>query len=295
MLETCLYMHGESVGGALENSFHIRFDGLVAEHHVLPMHQLGNSLVGTDRIINAGLIYLSYGRQPKRGERFDLVVNAREPISGSVDIIAVLQQTPWVLPVVQDFLVTGGVDAAYRFASYVLTKLGGRPSEATVHYDALLQLNRDHLAARNQNDEQWRAGFFELVDRLVPAARQAVQPIGSGAAKMAISGPKKDQETGIDEPMADAIRSKEDDEVGDMIEMNLRVDGIIHHNRQLKILHPDISGRYVTAEVRDPTFDAVPNAYSEAAANMSMIRVMAKPIYRNSVLHKLYIMDVINA
>lgn len=229
-----------------------------------------------------------------RRERFDLVVNAQEPRPGSVDIVAMVQQAPWVLPVIQDFLITGGVDASYRFASYVLTKLGGRPNEAEMHLNALLQLNRDHLEARHRNDEQWRAGFFQLVDRLAPAAKQAVSPVGSGAAYMALSGPKG-EETKVDEPMADAIRSKEDDEVGDMTEIEVRVDGIIHHNRQLKVADPNVDGRFVTAEVRDPLFDTVPNAYSEAAANMASIKVMAKPLYRNGLLHKLYIMDLAHA
>jgi hypothetical protein len=278
----------------MAGEFHITFDGLIAGRHVLPMNQLGNSLVGLDKIINSGLIFLAYGRAPKRGERFDLVLNAREPRVGSVEIVAHLQQMPWLLPIVQEFIVAGGVDMSYRFASYVLTRLGGRPMEAERHLEALVQMNRDHLEARGISDEQWRLMIIQLVDKMIVPARQAVLPIGSGAQTLALGGTGIRDVTLVDEPMASVIRSKENDEVGDMVEMEFRVDGIIHHNRQLKVHDPNDAKRFITAEIRDPVFETVPNAYSEAAANMSTIRVMAKPVFRNGELHRVYVMDLLN-
>lgn len=77
-----------------------------------------------------------------------------------------------------------------------------------------------------------------------------------------------------------------------MLKMKIDVDGIIHHNKQLKIVHPDIEGRFITAIVRDPLFDSVPNPYSEAAASLGSIEVMAKPVYRGGKLERIYVMDI---
>ena len=234
----------------------------------------------------------AYGRTPRRGERFDLVLSAKEPKAGSYELWAILKDMPWLLPVVQEFVVSGGVDAIYRFSSFVFSQLGGRKGDAQMHLNAMLELNRQHLEARNQSDQEWRATLLEVVDRLAPAARQAVKPMGNSASEMTLEHQERRLLTKIDEPMADAIRSKEDDEVGDMEEMRLKVDGIIHHSRQLKIISPENEKKFITAEVRDPVFDQVPNVYSEAAANKGEVTVKVKPVYRNSELLKVYIMDL---
>ena len=161
-----------------------------------------------------------------------------------------------------------------------------------MHLDALLQTNRDHLEARDRSDARWQETLLRLVDRLAPAATEAVYPVGRSASDLALSAPARGLLEKIDEPMADAIRSKAEEVVGDMQKMKINVDGIIHHNKQLKIVHPDIEGKFITAIVRDPLFDSIPNPYSEAAASMGSVEVMAKPVYRSGELERIYVMDL---
>ena len=217
---------------------------------------------------------------------------AKEPEIGYLDIVISIAQEPWVLPIVHDFLITGGVDASFKFMSYVMNKLGGRPIEAHKHLESLVELNRDHLASRDRDADKWRQTFVEIVEKLAPAAKQAVLPIGKGAHVLRLAGPEPGQISEIDEPMADAIRSKENDEVGDMEIMTIKVDGITHDNRQLKIVHPTIENKFLTAEVRDPNFDNFPNVYTDAASNLGELKVQAKPMYRAGELHRIYIMDL---
>lgn len=160
-----------------------------------------------------------------------------------------------------------------------------------MYLDTLVAMNRDHLDARHRSDEAWRSSLLQVVDRLSPSAKQMVAPIGYGASTLAIRAPSS-QEMMIDEPMADVIRSKKGDEVGDMQQMELKVDGFIHHNRQLKVRHPDIENKYIIAEVRDPVFEETPNAYTEAAINLAYITVHAKPVLRNGEIIKIYIMSL---
>lgn len=276
-------------------SITLKFDGRSASDHQIAMNELGKSLLGIDRVINSGLIAMSYGRIPKRGERFNLVATAKEPLAGSFEVVTVLQNVPGLLPLVHDFLVSGGTEAVFRFTSYVLTKLGGRPNEAQMHLNAMLQMNRDHLDSRDRNEEQWKQTMLTVVDRLSPHVKDIATPIGKTASTLSVTASNGKLITTVDEPMADAIRSKEEDEVGDLEEMTIKVDGIINHSKQLKIENPQYEGKFLTAEVRDPEFESFPNVYSNAAANLGSLKVMAKSMHRNGDLHKIYIMDTIKS
>lgn len=92
--------------------------------------------------------------------------------------------------------------------------------------------------------------------------------------------------------MADAIRAKEKLEVGDMETFRIRVDGLIHHNRTLKIEHPDVPGKIMTAQVRDPAFAEGDNVYTRAGMHKSLLDVHAKPSRKqDGSLYTIYILD----
>ena len=91
--------------------------------------------------------------------------------------------------------------------------------------------------------------------------------------------------------MADAIRSKGELEVGDLQEMQLTLDGFVHHTRRLNVENPYEPGHFLYADVKDPLFDDVPNVYTDAANRKATISVMAKPAFRTGKLERIYIMD----
>lgn len=286
----------------MDTNFRLHFDGLNAKQHHLPMEQFGTALVGTNRIMVAGLVFLTSGRLPRKKEKFELQIIAQPPREGSVDVFGALEQVPWMLPLLKEFIVQGGAEVAVRFFSYVLLQLGGRPTEANAQMscitDAMIKINQDNLIARDKSEKRWHqmattlAGQGPIIaESLRFRAQQAVTPIGRGASELTLGTATIPKLLELDEPMADVIRSKESDEVGDLQEMRIRVDGIIHHSRQLKIDHPQKEGQFLTAEVRDPAFEIVPSKYSNAAANRTELEVLAKPVYRKQELHKLYIMD----
>ncbi len=76
-----------------------------------------------------------------------------------------------------------------------------------------------------------------------------------------------------------------------MTKMRVRVDGMIKHSRALKVEIEDRPGHFVNAEVRDPAFEHMPNAYTRALESDAFIEVSAKPTYRDGELVKLHIMD----
>ena len=135
--------------------------------------------------------------------------------------------------------------------------------------------------------------FESAIDRLSSSSRQVVSPIGHSCDQITLSSPKKDEwSITIDQPMADAMRSKQKLEVSDMKQMRIKVNGFTHHNRQLKVVHPDEPKRFITACVRDPAFDVAPNIYTEAATmERELIASVKTTTNKDGRLVGLYVMN----
>ena len=77
-----------------------------------------------------------------------------------------------------------------------------------------------------------------------------------------------------------------------MKQMRIRVNGFTHHNRQLKVVHPDEPKRFITACVRDPAFDVAPNIYTEAATlERELIASVKTTTNKDGRLVGLYVMN----
>lgn len=277
-------------------SIHIKFDGLDAANHVVDMRLLGRSLQGYDRIISDGVILFTQKRLPRRGERSPLVIQAQAPKQGSQDIYAALAENSVLLPLGWQFLTDGAGNIVWHWVSFVLERLGGRKSDSDKHLDALMEtqrLNSAERAASEANwlahDAAWRDKIFTLFDRLIPAAANAVAPVGVSASYTAF-GAGQSPLTKVDEPMADAIRSRGEIELSDLQAIVLKTEGFRDHDRKLFVHNPEGEG-FIGATVNDPAFKGDDNPYVGAAARKASIRVKAKMAYRSGKLEKIYIMD----
>lgn len=275
----------------------IKYDGGDADRHFVEMRSFGNSLLGFERIISDGLIFLGEGRLPRRGERHARIVKAKEPVIGSTELPIVLTQAAGLLPLGWWLLQTGAAEAVSYFATYVFTKLSGRKTEAQEALEALVKMReieaKERVAAERQwleHEASWRDQLFTLTNRLAMSAIRAVAPIGPSVDQFKLNGSKAPPLL-VDLPTADAIRARGELEVTELREIELRVDGFVHHSKKLNVENPEQPGCYISADVRDPIFEQVPNAYTEAAANQSVIRVRAKLGYRAGLLERIYIMD----
>lgn len=226
-----------------------------------------------------------------------VIVKAKEPRIGSSEIDAFLQTAPGVLPFVWSVLTDGTSNYVWRWVSFVLSYLGGRKKEANTHLEEMLNIIRAHGAERQHSQEQWiahdaawRDKIFAHLDRLVGPAIQAVAPVGPSVRSAGFSAGAAPL-LKVDEPMADAIRSKGELEVGDLQDMTLRLDGFVHHTRRLNVENPEEPGQFLYADVKDPLFEDVPNVYTDAANRKATITVQAKPAYRSGKLERIYIMD----
>lgn len=259
----------------------VRFQGAGADQHRVDLRQLGHSLIGIDRIVTHGLFALEAGRLPKKREPLPFLLHTAAPQRGCVEVQIWLVAGGVFLPFVHDIFVTMASDILWRWIRGVLLRMAGRESDADANFEKVIEL-LDRVDARRHLE------MLQL-QKLAMAATQAVTPIGQSCNSIAF--PQGGEDAEIDLPLAEAIRSKGKVKVGDMERMRVKVDGFTHHNKQLKVVHPNEPGRFVTAYVQDPAFADAPNVYTEAATNESWLDVTAKPTIKDGRIHALYIMD----
>ena len=176
----------------------IRFLGGDADNHQIRLRQLGESLIGIERLITVGLFAVETGRFPKRGERLPFMVQASEPKRGSVEVMTWLADNAVLLPLFHELYLTGATDIIWNWVSGALLRLGGRTQDADNHFDKMTDII-------NVMDERRHLENMEWI-KLANPARQVVAAIGRSCEHMHLIN-KRDEKTDIDTPMADVIRS----------------------------------------------------------------------------------------
>lgn len=284
-----------------EASFRLRYDGGVAADHRIDMRNLGKSLIGVEKIVSDSLVVTFQGRLPKPREHRDVELFVEAPRAHCVDISVLLVMAPGLLPFAQEILKDYTKDYVSSLLGHVLSFFGGRQKEADAHMEKLLDLTREmhsgHLADRSEDRAYALAtqeNMLRLVDKLHPAARQVVAPVGRSCNELILPAPAAGHVTIIDVAMADAIRAKEPVEVGDMTRMIVHVDTVSISRRAMRVQLPsDTEGNFVEASIRDPAFDENPNHNIYTAALGGLLAVDVKPTYRKETgeLIKLHVMN----
>ena len=113
----------------------IHFRGGDADNHQIRLRQLGESLMGIERLITVGLFAVETGRFPRRNERLPFMVQASEPKRGSVEVVTWLRDNAVLLPLFHELYLTGAADVIWNWISGAMLKLGGRSREADRHFD----------------------------------------------------------------------------------------------------------------------------------------------------------------
>ena len=278
----------------------IRYEGAVADNHRLDLHQLGESLVGIERIITVGLFVLEVGRMPVGRERLNFEIQALIPRRGSFEIQVLLSNVLAVLPLFQSILGSDAREVAkviWRWISGVVSGMAGQGDNSSYHFTKMIEVWEGMDIRRHESLDRMDARrHLETLgwQKLANATKKAVAPIGNSCESMVLqNGIERAEVTDIDFPMATTIRSNAKLEVGDMEKMRIRVDGVTLYNRQLRVVHPDVPGKHLTAHVRDPAFDSTPNIYIDALGSRKVLEVDAKRSVdkRSGDLRQLYIMD----
>ena len=116
-------------------------------------------------------------------------------------------------------------------------------------------------------------------------------PLGRSAATVSFGLEFDERSVTVDEAMAQATRSKDNLEIGDMETMTIVLDGLIRHNGTAKIELAEMPGRFIPAEIRDPRFNTDSDPYVVAFANRTPISVQARRGMKDGSVSKIFIMD----
>ena len=174
-----------------------------------------------------------------------------------------------------------------------------------MYFDKLIDLTNTmhsgHLVERSEDRAYALAtqeNMLRLVDKLRPAARLVVAPVGRSCNELILPSATPGHATVIDVAMADAIRAKEPVEVGDMTRMLVHVDTVSISRRAMRVLVAGLAeDTLVEAVIRDPTFDENPNHNIYTASLGGELMVDVKPTYRKETgeLIRLHVMNAVAA
>lgn len=276
----------------------LTYDGGDATGHAIDMRLLGLSLQGADRITSDGLILLIHQRAPKRRERAPLIVKVREPQAGSWSVPAILQDAAWMLPygyALAPDIVSGFLG---QWWEAVKARFSGRQSDMQVATDAMLELNREHLASRDEQGALSHMREMEMPGMIRETMALQQRPLEQFVAPVGPSVGVARLEPGNAPPVS--INIEEADEIramgvlawGPISEVVLRTDGFRFHTGGLSIENPEHTG-FLMARVHDPRFEEVENPYTDAASRRSEIVVLARSGYKNGELVKIDILDFV--
>jgi len=180
----------------------------------------------------------------------------------------------------------------------VKARFSGKPSDVDRATDAMLQLNREHLAARDaeaarshEREMQTLSIIRETLSLQQRPLEQFVAPVGLSVGS-ATFRPGRALPVIFGTQEANVIRELGDLTWEPLAEIVLRTDGFRFHTGGLSIENPERTG-FLMARVHDPRFDEAQNPYTEAANRRSEIVVLARRGYKNGELVKIDIVDFI--
>ena len=157
----------------------------------------------------------------------------------------------------------------------IINGRGGRDDRAM----ALLEKDRDRLLGiveeSQRHDHQTIDRLFAILEhpRMAIAARDSVAVLDSEGKRIVFDDGENGHDE-IDKSLADAVRNgSRVHSFGEVEALRLRVDGLIHRGRRLRVVHPEDPSRSISAHVVDPEFSSAPNVYVDAVAKRGYLNV----------------------
>lgn len=284
--------------------FHIQYLGGTADQHSLPARDLAASLGGLDRIVVRFLWAIETETTASRSPSSEtLSLNVFAPRAGCIDISVFAAAASGFMPFIGSMQDAVRNKLCEHIVTYTMLRWGGRRAEAENHLSEALDLidkqnernaedrirereaavsDRQHERETAASERQREREHVEKILRLQVElhrgdASRAARPVGSSCRSMTIKN--GDAPVVIDEATADAIKTKEELEVSDVIEMDFQVDGIELSSKTLKVFDPDRPAKRVSVHISDPAFDPMhpsENPYETAVRQRGRIRLTGK-------------------
>jgi hypothetical protein len=264
----------------------IRYDGLDAERHQIELQWLGESCQGIARILAVTGHFVATGQYAKQMQSLDVKVYVDEPKANCFTIHAVIDFAKD-----QQLFAGFGVAALGGIITWLFHKASGTRAEMKAIKDSL---DKAIGLLAGQNSElvpRLLATLERMADSLRPSLRAAVAPVGRTCRTMRVG------DSGvIDEPMAEAIRSLDADEVTAERSWDVRITEFDFETAHAKVRFVDDEDegqedRRVRAVITDPSAHVLGNPYIRAFAKQTPLRVRGKAVMKEGEIQTLYISD----
>jgi hypothetical protein len=279
-----------------EPQISLKFDGGDADKNSVDMKYYALALQGVEEIVSDGLILLAQQRLPMPRERAPLLVKVREAKAGShitpTDIGEAFQMLQLGIPIITDI----GASFLYEWTKAIIAYFSGKPTDMDSALSKMVEMNRDHLGARDRSDERAHEERMLTLDILREAvmmqggaAERFAAPVGRSVGTAALIT-RPGQSVEVDKETAETIREHNKLVWEKIAPLRLRTDGFKFHTSGLSIENPEGAG-YLMATVKDPSFAEEENPYTEAAQRRAVISVLARKGRRNGVLARIEVLE----
>jgi len=275
--------------------FQLAYEGYDADGHTAEAIYIGQSIQGTARIYNA-LANWHFAGRPVHPSAHSIRVHVGPPRDGSLLYMFYLMMVHGKFAVyLEIFFELAGLAIPLSLKA-IIARRSGQHQAVEKAVDAMLEMYRRHneFARQVHNDNvKEKAALFSLVEKLALGVNKSLAdmaaPIGRTVRQIEHFKDSAEPVT-VDEPVAEALRSKEEVIVGDTQMLTgriLAVDTVTGAGK----LHVDGEATPTRAKITDPTLAIPENAYTHALDTAAKISVTAKPVTKDGIISTLYISD----
>jgi len=264
----------------------ITYTGLYADAHLVDAQQLGKSLIGVSKIANSICHFYFYEQVTHDPRLYEIRFYAGPArANGQIqEIFAIMNNG--VLPLFSAAVIGGAKVFIEHATKYVIKRLSGQKSEATVALEKMAEVAERAQKAQMQHTRWLQKNMEQLIAANRNSLREVPEPVGKSVRKMRV-GPK-DAAVEIDEPTAEVLRSKDPMEVGEMKEYVVTLEGLFKTNGACKVKLEN--GIIVAGKITDPVLDQPgSNIYTQALDRTERLRVVAKPTMKDGEINRLFI------
>lgn len=275
------------VTDAVGDGILIRYDGLDADRHEIEVGDLAKSLQGLSRILGVTANFAATQKLVLHQDARAVRVVIKPPQAHCFEMIAFVRwasENPLFSTAVGGFLST--------LLTYVFLNAANKKEEMK-HLSGALEAAIKELGTRDQKTVDRLLGTIDkMADALVPAAKQAVTPIGSSASTLTIGPVNSAARTVLGEAEKDAILSEAGNEVGDEATFRLTITELDTDTGGAHVRLEHEADIRLAAKITDPAFALPNNGYAVALASQHLVAVRAKPTLKDGRIQKLFISNL---
>lgn len=265
----------------------VRYDGLDATAHEIDLYEFGKSAQGIAKIIATVADFTVTGNFQANKKNLCCKVSVKETKANCFSFMAIIQQIDQS-PTLTAFSGQAGAAIFVGTLAFLWCKLTNKKAEMKALHESLNKAIEQ--LGRKDDSERLIATIEKMALALIPAAKNAVSPIGNTCETIKF-GDSKHYYTTIDRDDKAAIHGEEFS-VTPPNEYRVLIDEFDMRKHTCKVaLRDDLKTRY-NARIADPEAELANNKYALAMAKKSIVTIKAKTKVFEGVIKEFTISDI---